>query len=134
MMRKYKWLTHTMLSLSLASFCSIALAKSSKYDLIDEDTGVASYFSDRLHGQRTASGERYDKYDLTAAHASLPFGTMLRVVNLQNQQSVDVRINSRPHHSNRRILDLSKQAARELGFLQAGLAKVKITVLRFGEA
>jgi rare lipoprotein A len=55
-------------------------------------------------------------------------------VNLQNQQSIDVRVNSRPHPSNRRILDLSKQAAKELGFLQAGLAKVKITILRFGEA
>lgn len=135
MMRKNKWLIHTMLSFSLASFCSVALAKTAKYELEDEkNTGVASYFSDKFHGKKTASGEPYDKYDLTAAHASLPFGTMLHVVNLQNQQSVDVRVNSRPHPANRRILDLSKQAAKELGFLQAGLAKVKITILRFGEA
>jgi rare lipoprotein A len=135
MMRKNKWLIHAMLSFSLASFCSVALAKTSKYDLEDEkNIGVASYFSDKFHGKKTASGEPYDKYDLTAAHASLPFGTLLHVVNLQNQQSVDVRINSRPHPANRRILDLSKQAAKELGFLQAGLAKVKITILRFGEA
>lgn len=135
MMRKNKWLIHAMLSISLASFCSIALAKTSIYDLEDEkNTGVASYFNDKFHGKKTASGELYDKYDLTAAHASLPFGTLLHVVNLQNQQSVDVRVNSRPHPANRRILDLSKQAAKELGFLQAGLAKVKITILRFGEA
>jgi len=134
MMRKIKWLIHAMLSLSLATFCSIALAKSTKYDMEDEKTGVASYFSDKFQGKRTASGEPYDKNDLTAAHASLPFGTLLHVVNLKNQQSVDVRINSRPHRANKRILDLSKQAAKELGFLQAGLANVKITILRFGEA
>ena len=123
-----------MLSISLASFCSIGLAKSEKHEHLDNQTGIASYFNDKYHGQRTASGERYDKNDLTAAHASLPFGTMLHVVNLKNNQSVDVRVNSRAHRSNRRLLDLSKQAARELGFLQAGIAKVKITVLRLGEA
>lgn len=133
-MRKNRWLAKTMLSISLASFCSIGLAKSAKQDLFDDQTGVASYFNDRYHGQRTASGERYNKFDLTAAHASLPFGSLIRVVNLKNNQSVDVRINSRAHPSNRRLLDLSKQAAKELGFLQAGVAKVKITVLRLGEA
>lgn len=133
-MRKNRWLAKTMLTISLASFCSIGLAKTAKNEFSDGQTGVASYFNDKYHGQRTASGERYDKNDLTAAHATLPFGTMIHVVNLQNNQSVDVRINSRAHRSNRRLLDLSKQAAKELGFLQAGIAKVKITVLRLGEA
>jgi len=133
-MKKNRWLVKTMLSLSLASFCSISLAKTAKNDFSDGQTGVASYFNDRYQGQRTASGERYNKNDLTAAHATLPFGSIIRVVNLQNNHSVDVRINSRAHHSNRRLLDLSKQAARKLGFLQAGIAKVKITILRFGEA
>ncbi len=133
-MIKNRWLAKTMLSLSLASFCSIGLAKTAKHDILDDQTGVASYFNDRYHGQRTASGERYNKFDLTAAHATLPFGSLIRVVNLKNNHSVNVRINSRAHPSNRRLLDLSKQAAKELGFLQAGVAKVKITVLRLGEA
>ncbi len=134
MMRKNRRLAKIMLSISLASFCSIGLAKSAKQDFLDDQTGVASYFNDRYHGQRTASGERYNKFDLTAAHATLPFGSVIHVVNLKNNHSVDVRINSRAHPSNRRLLDLSKQAAKELGFLQAGVAKVKITVLRLGEA
>lgn len=133
-MRKNRWLAKAMLSISLASFCSIGLAKTTKQNFLDDQTGVASYFSDKFHGQRTASGERYDKNDLTAAHATLPFGSVIHVVNLKNNQSVDVRINSRSHPSNRRLLDLSKQAAKEIGILQAGIAKVKITVLRLGEA
>lgn len=71
---------------------------------------------------------------LTAAHASLPFGTLIHVVNLKNNQSVDVRINSRSHRANKRLLDLSKEAARQLGFLRAGIAMVKVTVVRLGEA
>lgn len=135
MMRKNMWLVNTFLSISLASFGAIGEAKTEKSEKnFDEQTGVASYFSDRYHGKRTASGERYDKNDLTAAHANLPFGTLLHVVNLQNNQSVDVRVNARAHRANKRLLDLSKQAARELGFLQAGLAKVKISILRLGEA
>ncbi len=123
-----------MLSISLASFCSIGLAKSAKQDFLDDQTGIASYFSDKFHGKRTASGEPYDKTALTAAHATLPFGSLVHVVNLKTNQSVDVRINSRSHPANRRLLDLSKQAAKELGILQAGVAKVKLTVLRLGEA
>lgn len=131
---KNRWLAKAMLSISLASFCSIGLAKSAKQDFLGDQTGIASYFSDKFHGKRTASGEPYDKTALTAAHATLPFGTVIHVVNLKNNQSVDVRINSRSHPSNRRLLDLSKQAAKELGFLQAGVAKVKMTVLRLGVA
>lgn len=132
-MRKNRWMVKAMLSVSLASFCSLCLAKVEKRDdVLTQQTGVASYYSDKLHGQRTASGEPYDKDSLTAAHASLPFGTKIRVVNLKNNRSVDVRINSRAHRSNKRLLDLSKRAAKELGFLQAGIAKVKIEVISFG--
>jgi len=133
-MRKNRWLAKTMLAASLASFCSAGLAKSKNYEFFEGQTGIASYFHDKFHGKRTASGELYDKFALTAAHASLPFGTLIHVVNLQNNQSVDVKINSRSHRANRRLLDLSKQAAKELGFLSAGVTKVKITVLRLGEA
>ena len=134
-MRKNRWLAKAMLAISLTSFCSIGLAKTEQQDILgNQQTGVASYFSDKFQGKRTASGEPYDKNDLTAAHATLPFGTVIHVVNLKNNQIVDVRVNSRSHPANKRLLDLSKQAAKELGFLQAGIAQVKITVLSLGEA
>lgn len=133
-MRKNRWLAKAMLAILLTSFCSIGLAKTEQQDILGNQTGVASYFSDKFQGKRTASGEPYDKNDLTAAHATLPFGTVIHVVNLKNNQSVDVRVNSRSHPANKRLLDLSKQAAKELGFLRAGIAQVKITVLSLGEA
>jgi rare lipoprotein A len=134
MMNKNRLLAKKTLIILLMTFCSTVFAKAQKDDFFEDQVGVASYFHDSFHGQRTASGEIYNKNDLTAAHATLPFGTLIHVVNLQNNQSVDVRVNSRQHKANRRLLDLSKQAAKRLGILQAGLAKVKITVLRIGEA
>lgn len=134
-MRKTKWTAAMLVSLSLASFSSVSLAKTERHGLLSiAHSGVASYYSDKLHGQRTASGEIYDKNSLTAAHANLPFGTLLRVVNLNNNRSVDLRVNGRPGRHNKRLLDVSKRAAKELGFVQAGLAQVKIEILRWGEA
>ena len=134
-MSKNLWLVRTTLAVFMALFSSLAVADATTtWDVEDKLSGIASYFSDKLHGQRTANGERYDKYDLTAAHASLPFGTVLRVVNLDNNHSVDLRINSRVHHKNKRLLDVSKQAAKELGFLRSGLARVEITIIQLGEA
>lgn len=133
-MRKTKLTAILLLSLSLASVSSVSLAKTERNGFLSlEQSGVASYYSDKLHGQRTANGEFYDKNALTAAHASLPFGSLVRVVNLSNNRSVELRINSRAHKGNKRLLDVSKRAASELGFIQAGLAKVKIEVLRMGE-
>jgi rare lipoprotein A len=134
-MRKTKLTAILLLSASLASFSSVGLAKTERHGFLSlEQSGVASYYSDKLHGQRTANGEFYDKNALTAAHASLPFGSLVRVVNLSNNRSVELRINSRAHKANRRLLDVSKRAASELGFIQAGLAKVKLEVLRVGDA
>ncbi len=134
-MSKNLWLVRTLLAVFMALFSSLAAADvTTSWDVEDKLSGIASYFSDKLHGQRTANGERYDKYDLTAAHASLPFGTVLRVVNLDNNHSVDLRINSRVHHKNKRLLDVSKQAAKELGFLRSGLARVEVTIIQLGEA
>jgi rare lipoprotein A len=129
-----KDLAKTMLMLSLTLFNSIGLAKTEKNEFSESQTGIASYFNDKYHGKKTASGELYNKNALTTTHATLPFGTILHVVNLQNNRSVDVRVNSRAHKNNRRLLDLSKQAAKDLDFLQAGIARVKITILSFGEA
>ena len=90
------------------------------------DTGVASYYSDKFVGRKTANGERYRKGKRTAAHQTLPFGTRVKVTNLKNGRSVTVRINDRGPFAKGRIIDLSKSAARKIGMLQSGTAKVQI--------
>jgi rare lipoprotein A len=92
-------------------------------------TGTASYYARRFHGRRTASGEYYDERDLTAAHRGLPFGTLVRVTHLANDRQVVVRVNDRGPYTRGRILDLSRRAARELGFVGTGTAKVRLEVL-----
>jgi rare lipoprotein A len=91
--------------------------------------GVASYYGREFAGRRTASGERYDPHRLTAAHRSLPFGTRVRVTNLDNGRSVVVRVNDRGPQRRDRILDVSSRAAERLGFASAGLARVRIDPL-----
>lgn len=128
--RKTRWLVKTMLSVSLMSFCSISLAKVEKQENKQiRDRGIASFYSDKFHGRTTTSGETYNKYEMTAAHKSLPMGTRLRVTNLKNNRSVIVKVNDRLRHPNKHIIDLSKKAAQELGFIHAGLTKVKIEIL-----
>jgi rare lipoprotein A len=92
-------------------------------------TGKASWYGDAHHGKKTASGERYDMTELTAAHRSLPLGTRVRVTNVDNNRSVVVRINDRGPFVRGRIIDLSRAAARELGPLGAGLFSVRLEVL-----
>jgi len=91
--------------------------------------GVASYYGGKFHGRKTASGAHFDKNGLTAAHKTLPFGTKVRVTNLLNSESVDVRITDRGPFHKGRVIDLSKGAAREIGMLSAGTASVKVEVL-----
>lgn len=93
-------------------------------------TGIASWYGSDFHGGPTASGERYDMHSLTAAHPSLPFGTLVRVTNLRNGREVVVRVNNRGPYRRNRIIDLSKEAARQLGMVGAGLAKVQVEVLQ----
>lgn len=93
------------------------------------ETGIASYYGRQFHGRRTASGERYDQGELTAAHRGLPFGTKVRVTNLANDRRVVVRVNDRGPRTRGRILDLSRRAARELGFVRNGTANVRIEVV-----
>lgn len=92
--------------------------------------GAASYYGSELAGRPTASGERFDPEKLTAAHPHLPFGTRLLVTNLRNGQSVIVRINDRGPFSGRRVLDLSYAAAKAIGMIRRGTARVKMEVLR----
>lgn len=91
-----------------------------------DQTGTASYYGARHHGKRTASGEPFDQHGLTAAHRQLPFGTRVLVTNLSNNQSVVVRINDRGPHTRGRLIDLSRQAAEQLGMLSSGTAKVRV--------
>ena len=103
-----------------------ALTKSPGVEL---DRGRASWYGPGFHGKRTASGERFDMNDLTAAHRTLPFGTRVRVRNTQNGREVVVRINDRGPHISDRIIDLSKAAGAALGLLQAGEAPVVLIEL-----
>ncbi|RDI95570.1 septal ring lytic transglycosylase RlpA family protein [Meiothermus sp. QL-1] len=91
--------------------------------------GLASWYGARFHGRRTASGERFNKFHLTAAHRSLPFGTRVRVVNPRNGQSVVVRINDRGPHIQGRIIDLSYAAALQLGLVRQGVFRVRLEIL-----
>ena len=96
-------------------------------------TGLASFFGKKTTGRKTASGETANAKTLTAAHPSYPAGTRLRVTNVENGKSVEVRVVDRgPTRLNRRkgvIIDLSRAAARELGFTKEGKARVKVEVI-----
>ncbi|HVY15169.1 MAG TPA: septal ring lytic transglycosylase RlpA family protein [Rhodopila sp.] len=90
------------------------------------ETGKASYYSSRYNGRITSSGQRFSQNELTAAHAWLPFGTKIRVYCQATGRSVIVTVTDRIY-SNRRILDLSRSAAQELGIIRRGVAKVSLT-------
>lgn len=92
-------------------------------------TGKASYYSDKLQGRKTSSGEAYNKTLYTGAHRTLPFGTLVRVTNIANDKSVIVKINDRGPYSHERIIDVSKAAAIELGLIQSGIIRVQIEVV-----
>jgi rare lipoprotein A len=97
-----------------------------------KQTGIASYYAKKFNGRRTASGERYSGRKLTAAHRTLPFGTLVRVANAQTGKWLVVRVNDRGPYSRKRIIDLSYEAARQLGLTKgAGLLKVKIRVVEW---
>jgi len=91
--------------------------------------GKASWYGKPFHGRRTANGERYNMYSMTAAHRTYAMGTILKVTNLRNKRSVRVRINDRGPFYNTRNIDLSYGAARKLGMVHKGVGKVKIEVL-----
>jgi len=96
--------------------------------VMDVQEGEASYYADSLDGNKTASGEPYDKDALTAAHRSLPFGTKVKVTYLETGKSVEVVINDRGPHAKGRIIDLSRAAAQALGLIEDGHGKVKLEV------
>ncbi|NNG00573.1 MAG: septal ring lytic transglycosylase RlpA family protein [Desulfobacteraceae bacterium] len=91
--------------------------------------GVASWYGEEFHGRRTSNGEIYDMYGVSAAHKTLPFGTYVRVENLQTGKTIDVRINDRGPFVRNRIIDLSYGAAKQLGIVGPGTARVVIMAL-----
>jgi rare lipoprotein A len=96
--------------------------------------GLATWYGSVLDGHRTASGERFDMFAMTAAHKTLPFGTLVRVVNVRNGKSVDVRINDRGELPSNHVIDLSYGAAQRLQILKSGTATVKLEVLSLGSS
>jgi len=92
--------------------------------------GLASWYGKGFHGKKTASGQVYDMYKLSAAHRTLPFGTRVKVTNISNNRQVVVTINDRGPRKRGRIIDLSREAARRLDMIKKGVAKVKIEVLK----
>jgi len=94
-----------------------------------EKVGVASWYGSAFHGRPTANGEIFDMYEITAAHPTLPLPSLVRVTNLENGRSLVLRVNDRGPFVDNRLIDLSKGAARELGFERKGLAKVRVEYL-----
>jgi len=94
-----------------------------------DEVGMASWYGRDFHGNKTANGQRYDMYGVSAAHKLLPLGTKVRVTNLENNRSVVLVINDRGPFVNGRIIDLSYGAARQLGSVEKGVVKVRITAL-----
>ncbi|MDZ7683040.1 MAG: septal ring lytic transglycosylase RlpA family protein [Fodinibius sp.] len=99
----------------------------SKGQKIEE--GMASWYGPNFHGKLTANGEKYDMYGLTAAHRTLPFNTVVKVKNLDNGESVQVRINDRGPYAKNRIIDLSKKAANKINMLGPGTARVSLILM-----
>lgn len=96
------------------------------YDFV----GIASWYGNPYHGRRTASGEIFDMTSASAAHRTLPFGTRVKVTNLENGRSIVLRINDRGPFVRHRIIDVSKGAAQALGFVRQGTAQVRVQIVQ----
>lgn len=96
-------------------------------------SGEASWYGGQFHGQMTASGEPYDMYEFTAAHKTLPFHTVVRVIHPRTRKSVVVRINDRGPYVDGRIIDLSFAAASDLGLVRHGVLPVRLEILEWGD-
>lgn len=121
-MRRVRCLRITVIGLGAAA----ALAGPVWADAGYEAVGSASWYGDKFHGRKTASGERYNMHLLTAAHPKLPMGTLLEVTNLENDKTIQVRVNDRGPYAHSRIIDVSREAAEQLGFRAKGIARVQI--------
>jgi rare lipoprotein A len=109
---------------STVNASEIATTTNSKISL---KTGFATYYARKFEGRKTTSGSRYRGKKLTAAHLTLPFGTIVTVTNIDNGKTVDVEVNDRGPHSKKYMIDLSEAAAKELGFYKKGQSRVEIS-------
>ena len=96
-------------------------------------TGECSYYAKKFHGRKTANGEIFDMYKMTAAHKILPFNTIIEVENLENNRKVKVRINDRGPFKAGRIVDLSYGAALKIDMIKSGTAKIKARIIKLGD-
>ena len=110
----------TGIALCMLFFSTVTLA----------ETGYAVHYSDKFQGRKTANNEIFDQNELTGAHKKLRFGTQVKVTNLSNNRSVVVKVNDRMARRNRNVIDLTKRAAEELGFVKSGRARVKLEIVR----
>jgi rare lipoprotein A len=126
-----RWLVAIALAVAACGPAQKPAPKTSAGQPARVQTGMASWYGSELQGNRTASGERFNKNALTAAHRTLPLGTRVRVTNTRNGKSVIVRINDRgPFGKRKRIIDVSEAAARKLGMIDAGITRVRIEVVK----
>ena len=123
----------SLLLIHFLTFCT-SIQQPPAYHVGYIEEGIASWYGPGFHGNPTANGDRFDMYKLTAAHRTLPFGTLVRVQNLETNRMVTVRINDRGPFIRGRIIDLSYEAARALNMISNGTGQVRITVLKFSEA
>lgn len=112
---------------------SVRLKQPEKYYEGQTLIGECSYYAQKFHGRRTASGEIFDMHKLSAAHKKLPFGTILEVENLANGKKVRVRVNDRGPFKPGRILDLSLAAAKKIDMLSSGTARIRAVILKLGK-
>ena len=122
----YRGLFYAVIVICLLSSCARHATSWKGYT----EQGNASYYADKFQGKKMANGQPYRKGKLTAAHKKIPLGTQVRVTNPKNHRSVKVKITDRGPHTRGRMLDLSRTAASRLGIVQAGVAPVKIKVLK----
>ena len=125
--------THQFFRLGLFLFLLLTTLVPASLRAQQVQEGMASYYNDKFHGRKTASGEPYDKTRFTTAHRTLPFGTILRVTNLSNGRTVNVKVNDRGPHKPERIVDLSRAAAEQIDLVRAGVARVRVEVVRNGQ-
>lgn len=113
----------------LLSFTQLSLMGQSLKKKGDTAKGEASYYHSKFHGRKTASGEIYDKFKLTAAHRTLPYGTMIKVTNLRNRRSIVIKVNDRGPYAKGRIVDLSFAAASKIDMIKEGVATVEVEII-----
>ncbi|WP_299706513.1 septal ring lytic transglycosylase RlpA family protein [uncultured Pontibacter sp.] len=127
-------LHHTLLTLLLvaivlgSSSCTTSKPTAGQRGYTEE--GKASYYSNKLHGRKMANGQPYNRHRLTAAHRTLPFGTKVKVTNLQTNKTVKLKITDRGPFVKGRVIDLSEAAAKRLDYLDTGIVPVKVKVIK----